>query len=53
MIIVEGDKVFMEVFVFFVGILKEIKVVIGDKVKIGLLIMVFEVVGVVLVVVLV
>lgn len=41
----------MEVFVFFVGMVKEIKIVVGDKVLIGLLIMVFEVAGVVLFVV--
>lgn len=43
----------MEVFVLFVGVVKEILVKFGDKVLIGLLIMCFEVVGVVFVVVLV
>ncbi|MCC2522990.1 pyruvate dehydrogenase complex dihydrolipoyllysine-residue acetyltransferase [Vibrio coralliilyticus] len=42
---VEGDKASMEVPAPFAGTLKEIKVVAGDKVTTGSLIMVFEVAG--------
>lgn len=45
LITVEGDKASMEVPAPFAGTLKEIKVVAGDKVKTGSLIMVFEVAG--------
>ncbi|HBC3561336.1 TPA: pyruvate dehydrogenase complex dihydrolipoyllysine-residue acetyltransferase [Vibrio cholerae] len=45
LITVEGDKASMEVPAPFAGTLKEIKVAVGDKVKTGSLIMVFEVVG--------
>lgn len=40
---VEGDKASMEVPAPFAGILKEIKVIIGDKVSTGSLVMIFEV----------
>ncbi|MEC4728400.1 pyruvate dehydrogenase complex dihydrolipoyllysine-residue acetyltransferase [Shewanella sp. D64] len=42
---VEGDKASMEVPAPFAGILKEIKIVVGDKVSTGSLVMVFEVAG--------
>lgn len=42
---VEGDKASMEVPAPFAGILKEIKIVVGDKVSTGSLVMVFEVIG--------
>ena len=42
---VEGDKASMEVPAPFAGVLKEIKVAIGDKVSTGSLVMVFEVAG--------
>lgn len=42
---VEGDKASMEVPAPFAGILKEIKVAVGDKVSTGSLVMVFEVTG--------
>ncbi len=45
LITVEGDKASMEVPAPFAGVLKEIKVNVGDKVSTGSLIMVFEVAG--------
>ncbi|MDE9458631.1 pyruvate dehydrogenase complex dihydrolipoyllysine-residue acetyltransferase [Xenorhabdus bovienii] len=45
LITVEGDKASMEVPAPFAGTVKEIKIAVGDKVKTGSLIMVFEVVG--------
>jgi pyruvate dehydrogenase E2 component (dihydrolipoamide acetyltransferase) len=42
---VEGDKASMEVPAPFAGVVKEIKVALGDKVSTGSLIMVFEVAG--------
>ncbi|QFU21029.1 pyruvate dehydrogenase complex dihydrolipoyllysine-residue acetyltransferase [Shewanella eurypsychrophilus] len=42
---VEGDKASMEVPAPFAGVLKEIKVEIGDKVSTGSLIMIFEALG--------
>ncbi|QDF65890.1 pyruvate dehydrogenase complex dihydrolipoyllysine-residue acetyltransferase [Shewanella sp. SNU WT4] len=42
---VEGDKASMEVPAPFGGVLKELKVVVGDKVSTGSLIMMFEVAG--------
>ncbi|SFN17349.1 pyruvate dehydrogenase E2 component (dihydrolipoamide acetyltransferase) [Izhakiella capsodis] len=45
LIVVEGDKASMEVPAPFAGSVKEIKISIGDKVKTGSLIMVFEVEG--------
>ncbi|AUG99460.1 pyruvate dehydrogenase complex dihydrolipoyllysine-residue acetyltransferase [Prodigiosinella confusarubida] len=45
LITVEGDKASMEVPAPFAGIVKEIKVSTGDKVKTGSLIMIFEVEG--------
>ncbi|MEA5293476.1 pyruvate dehydrogenase complex dihydrolipoyllysine-residue acetyltransferase [Vibrio parahaemolyticus] len=45
LITVEGDKASMEVPAPFAGTLKEIKVVAGDKVSTGSLIMVFETAG--------
>ncbi|BAJ00236.1 pyruvate dehydrogenase complex dihydrolipoyllysine-residue acetyltransferase [Shewanella violacea] len=42
---VEGDKASMEVPAPFNGVLKEIKVEIGDKVSTGSLVMVFEIAG--------
>ncbi|WP_299810557.1 pyruvate dehydrogenase complex dihydrolipoyllysine-residue acetyltransferase [uncultured Shewanella sp.] len=42
---VEGDKASMEVPAPFAGVLKEIKVNVGDKVSTGSLVMVFEVTG--------
>ncbi|WP_145509597.1 pyruvate dehydrogenase complex dihydrolipoyllysine-residue acetyltransferase [Yersinia rochesterensis] len=45
LITVEGDKASMEVPAPFAGIVKEIKISTGDKVKTGSLIMVFEVAG--------
>ncbi len=42
---VEGDKAAMEVPAPFAGIVKEIKVAVGDKVKTGSLVFVFEVEG--------
>ncbi len=45
LITVEGDKASMEVPAPFAGTVKEIKVVAGDKVSTGSLIMVFEVAG--------
>ncbi|MBD2787669.1 pyruvate dehydrogenase complex dihydrolipoyllysine-residue acetyltransferase [Xenorhabdus sp. DI] len=45
LITVEGDKASMEVPAPFAGIVKEIKIATGDKVKTGSLIMVFEVAG--------
>ncbi|WP_038911945.1 pyruvate dehydrogenase complex dihydrolipoyllysine-residue acetyltransferase [Dickeya dadantii] len=46
LITVEGDKASMEVPAPFAGVVKEIKINTGDKVKTGSLIMVFEVAGV-------
>ncbi|AWH88061.1 pyruvate dehydrogenase complex dihydrolipoyllysine-residue acetyltransferase [Limnobaculum parvum] len=45
LITVEGDKASMEVPAPFAGIIKEIKVQVGNKVSTGTLIMVFEVAG--------
>ncbi|WJY15713.1 pyruvate dehydrogenase complex dihydrolipoyllysine-residue acetyltransferase [Pectobacteriaceae bacterium CE90] len=45
LITVEGDKASMEVPAPFAGIVKEIKISTGDKVKTGSLIMIFEVEG--------
>ncbi|EKT64797.1 pyruvate dehydrogenase complex dihydrolipoyllysine-residue acetyltransferase [Providencia burhodogranariea] len=45
LITVEGDKASMEVPAPFAGTVKEIKIVAGDKVKTGSLIMVFEIAG--------
>ena len=45
LIVVEGDKASMEVPAPFAGTVKELKVVTGDKVSTGKLIMVFEVEG--------
>ena len=45
LITVEGDKASMEVPSLMAGKVKEIKVAVGDKVKTGSLIMVFEVAG--------
>lgn len=45
LITVEGDKASMEVPAPFAGVVKEIKVAVGDKVSTGSLIMVFEVAG--------
>jgi len=45
LIVVEGDKASMEVPAPFAGIVKELKVAVGSKVKTGTLIMVFEVAG--------
>ena len=45
LITVEGDKASMEVPAPFAGTIKEIKIVAGDKVTTGSLIMVFEVAG--------
>ncbi|EKQ1434601.1 pyruvate dehydrogenase complex dihydrolipoyllysine-residue acetyltransferase [Salmonella enterica] len=45
LITVEGDKASMEVPAPFAGTVKEIKIITGDKVKTGSLIMVFEVEG--------
>ncbi|MCW7547636.1 pyruvate dehydrogenase complex dihydrolipoyllysine-residue acetyltransferase [Photorhabdus sp. APURE] len=45
LITVEGDKASMEVPAPFAGIVKEIKIKAGDKVKTGSMIMVFEVAG--------
>lgn len=45
LITVEGDKASMEVPAPFVGVVKEIKIAVGDKVKTGSLIMTFEVAG--------
>ncbi|PWC15732.1 pyruvate dehydrogenase complex dihydrolipoyllysine-residue acetyltransferase [Brenneria roseae subsp. americana] len=45
LITVEGDKASMEVPAPFAGVVKEIKISTGDKVKTGSLIMVFEVAG--------
>ncbi|PHM31124.1 pyruvate dehydrogenase complex dihydrolipoyllysine-residue acetyltransferase [Xenorhabdus innexi] len=45
LITVEGDKASMEVPAPFAGTVKEIKIAVGDKVKTGSLIMVFEVAG--------
>ncbi|MEX0444862.1 pyruvate dehydrogenase complex dihydrolipoyllysine-residue acetyltransferase [Xenorhabdus sp. SGI246] len=45
LITVEGDKASMEVPAPFAGTVKEIKISVGDKVKTGSLIMVFEVAG--------
>ncbi|HBC7455690.1 TPA: pyruvate dehydrogenase complex dihydrolipoyllysine-residue acetyltransferase [Proteus mirabilis] len=45
LITVEGDKASMEVPAPFAGVVKEIKIAVGDKVKTGSLIMTFEVVG--------
>ncbi|MBL4816752.1 MAG: pyruvate dehydrogenase complex dihydrolipoyllysine-residue acetyltransferase [Shewanella sp.] len=42
---VEGDKASMEVPASFAGVLKEIKVEIGDKVSTGSLVMIFEAIG--------
>ncbi|EDQ00251.1 pyruvate dehydrogenase complex dihydrolipoyllysine-residue acetyltransferase [Shewanella benthica] len=42
---VEGDKASMEVPASFAGVLKEIKVEIGDKVSTGSLVMIFEALG--------
>ena len=42
---VEGDKAAMEVPAPFAGVLKEIKVAVGDKVSTGSFVMVFEVAG--------
>lgn len=45
LITVEGDKASMEVPAPFAGVVKEIKIAVGDKVKTGSLIMMFEVAG--------
>ncbi len=45
LITVEGDKASMEVPAPFAGVVKELKIAVGDKVKTGSLIMVFEVAG--------
>ena len=45
LITVEGDKASMEVPAPFAGTIKEIKIVAGDKVSTGSLIMIFDVVG--------
>ncbi|MBG2875089.1 pyruvate dehydrogenase complex dihydrolipoyllysine-residue acetyltransferase [Proteus alimentorum] len=45
LITVEGDKASMEVPAPFAGVVKEIKIAVGDKVKTGSLIMTFEVAG--------
>ncbi|MEQ4911516.1 pyruvate dehydrogenase complex dihydrolipoyllysine-residue acetyltransferase [Proteus terrae] len=45
LITVEGDKASMEVPAPFAGVVKEIKIAVGDKVKTGSLIMIFEVAG--------
>jgi pyruvate dehydrogenase E2 component (dihydrolipoamide acetyltransferase) len=45
LIVVEGDKASMEVPAPFAGVVKELKIAVGDKVKTGSLIMVFEVAG--------
>ncbi len=45
LITVEGDKASMEVPAPFAGVVKEIKIAVGDKVSTGSLIMVFEVAG--------
>ncbi|WP_284309699.1 pyruvate dehydrogenase complex dihydrolipoyllysine-residue acetyltransferase [Proteus mirabilis] len=45
LITVEGDKASMEVPALFAGVVKEIKIAVGDKVSTGSLIMVFEVAG--------
>ncbi|RLM10050.1 pyruvate dehydrogenase complex dihydrolipoyllysine-residue acetyltransferase [Gibbsiella quercinecans] len=45
LITVEGDKASMEVPAPFAGVVKELKVAVGDKVKTGSLIMTFEVEG--------
>ena len=45
LITVEGDKASMEVPAPFAGVVKELKVNVGDKVKTGSLIMIFEVEG--------
>ncbi len=45
LITVEGDKASMEVPAPFAGTVKEIKIAVGDKVKTGSLIMVFDVAG--------
>ncbi|MCP6025517.1 biotin/lipoyl-binding protein, partial [Klebsiella pneumoniae] len=45
LITVEGDKASMEVLAPFAGVVKELKVNVGDKVKTGSLIMIFEVEG--------
>ncbi|MEQ5168614.1 pyruvate dehydrogenase complex dihydrolipoyllysine-residue acetyltransferase [Proteus terrae] len=45
LITVEGDKASMEVPAPFAGVVKEIKIAVGDKVKTGSLIMTFEVTG--------
>ncbi|MGJ5666240.1 biotin/lipoyl-containing protein, partial [Morganella morganii] len=45
LITVEGDKASMEVPSPMAGVVKEIKVAVGDKVSTGSLIMVFEVAG--------
>ncbi len=42
LITVEGDKASMEVPAPFAGVVKELKVNVGDKVKTGSLIMIFE-----------
>ncbi|GGB37033.1 acetyltransferase component of pyruvate dehydrogenase complex [Oceanisphaera marina] len=42
---VEGDKASMEVPAPFAGVVKEIKIAVGDKVNTGSLVMVFEVAG--------
>lgn len=42
---VEGDKASMEVPAPFAGVVKDIRIAVGDKVKTGSLIMTFEVVG--------
>lgn len=45
LIVVEGDKASMEVPAPFAGTVKEIKIVAGDKISTGSLIMVFDVAG--------
>lgn len=42
---VEGDKASMEVPAPFAGVVKEVKIAVGDKVNTGTLVMVFEVAG--------
>lgn len=45
LIIFEIDKVIMDVFLIYVGMVKEVFISIGDKVKEGIVVIKFEVVG--------
>lgn len=45
LIIFEIDKVIMDVFLIYVGMVKEVFISIGDKVKEGMVVIKFEVVG--------